>query len=250
MYRSNPAVEPAKAESLFGKQDLIVTYCRDIDCPAKNSAADRLKEAGENGKMPAFLREEDDYDLTCPRSCCTVVFVIWRPVAMNRRIHWFIIAISLLFLYGSCESYKNPVYLMGNAVDWEMLAGEWKGEYFSKDTGRSGTIEFTLIADENEAYGDVLMIPRGSKEPYHPVGYKEGPEADSSIPRLLTIHFREVLGKKVRGELIPYWDPEMQRRMLTIFEGTLEDDSIKGTFESRIEQSPIYFYGQWEVFRK
>ena len=160
------------------------------------------------------------------------------------------LAVLLVLLCWACQVPKNPVNLYGDEVDWEMLAGEWKGEYFSKDTGRSGTIEFTLIAEKNKAFGDVLMIPNGSKEPYHPLGYREPGRADAPFPELLTIHFVEIVGGKVRGKLSPYYDPEMQRRMHTTFEGVLEDDTIQGTFESRIEQSPIYFYGQWKVFRE
>jgi hypothetical protein len=169
---------------------------------------------------------------------------------MNERRPRWLIMIPLLFLCWACQSSQNPVNLLGDKIDWALFDGEWKGEYSSKDTGRSGTIEFILVAEENKAYGDVLMIPRGSKEPYHPVGYRDKADVDPRIPEFLSISFVEVLGKKVRGELSPYWDPEMQRRMHTTFEGTLENDSIKGTYESRIEQSPIYFYGQWEVFRK
>ena len=168
------------------------------------------------------------------------------------RIRWSICGamISLFFLFMGCNSSQNPVNLYGKKVDLEMLEGEWKGDYFSKDTGRSGTIEFTLTAEKNKAFGDVLMIPRGSREPYHPIGFRDKAEVDPQFPELLTIHFVEVMGGKVRGELTPYWDPEMQRRMYTAFEGVLKGDTIEGTYESRIEQSPIYFYGQWKVFRK
>jgi hypothetical protein len=161
---------------------------------------------------------------------------------------WFMI--SVLYLFVGCNSSQNPVNLYGKKVDLELLEGEWKGDYFSKDTGRSGTIEFTLTTEKNKAFGDVLMIPRGSREPYHPIGFRDKAEIDPQFPELLTIHFVEVMGGKVRGELTPYWDPEMQRRMYTAFEGVLKGDTIEGTFESSIEQSPIYFYGQWKVFRK
>ena len=160
------------------------------------------------------------------------------------------ITMSLVFLYGGCHYAQNPVNLYGDKVDLELLEGQWKGDYFSKDTGRSGIIEFTLTAEQDKAFGDVLMIPRGSKDPYHPVGFKDKAEADPQFPELLTINFVEVEDGKIKGELTPYWDPEMQRRLITTFEGVLRGDAIEGTFESRIEQSPIYFYGQWKVLRK
>jgi len=142
------------------------------------------------------------------------------------------------------------VDLFGDKVNLELLEGEWKGDYFSKDTGRSGTIEFTLTSEQDKAFGDVLMIPRGSREPYRPVGFRDKAEVDPRFPELLTINFVQVMGGMLRGELTPYWDPEMQRRLYTTFEGVLKEGAIEGTFESRIENSPIYFYGQWKVYRK
>lgn len=169
---------------------------------------------------------------------------------MKTRSYLCWIAIVIAFLSWGCNLSQNPVNLVGDKVDLESLEGEWRGDYFSKDTGRSGTIEFMLIGEKKKAFGDVLMIPRGSKEPYHPIGYRDKAEVDPKIPELLTINFVEVVGGKVRGELTPYWDPEMQRRMYTTFEGVVMEDTIQGTYESRMEQSPIYFYGQWMVTRK
>ena len=168
---------------------------------------------------------------------------------MKIRLCWLIV-ISLIFLSWGCSRSQNPVNLFGDKVDLASLEGEWEGDYFSKDTGRSGTIEFTLIGEKNKAFGDVLMIPRGSREPYHPIGFRDKAEVDPQFPELLTINFVEVMDGKVRGELTPYWDPEMQRRMHTTFEGIVKGDTIQGTYESRMEQSPIYFYGQWKVSRK
>ncbi len=164
------------------------------------------------------------------------------------RVCWFIIPAVLFFW--RCTSPPNPVNLYGKKMDPKLLEGEWKGDYFSKDTGRSGIIEFTLTAEKDRAFGDVLMIPRGSEEPYRQSGLRGKTDADAQIPKLLTIQFVEIFEGKIRGELTPYWDPEMQRRLFTTFEGELKGDTIEGTFESQIEQSPIYFYGQWRVFRK
>lgn len=169
---------------------------------------------------------------------------------MKMRLNLCWIVISIIFLLWGCNPSQNPVNLFGNKLDLKLLDGEWKGDYFSKDTGRSGTIEFTLIGEEDKAYGDVLMILRGSREPYHPIGFRDRVEVDPQFPELLTINFVEIMGGKVKGELTPYWDPEMQRRMYTTFEGVLQGDTIQGTYESRMEQSPIYFYGQWKVSRK
>jgi hypothetical protein len=173
-----------------------------------------------------------------------------RLSIMKMRWRLCCMCLSIVVVFWACLPSQNPVNVFGGKVDLALFEGDWEGDYFSKDTGRSGSIEFTLIAEENKAFGDVLMIPRGSKEPYHPIGYEDKAETDPQFPELLTISFVEVMGGKVSGELTPYWDPEMQRRMYTTFEGVLKDDTILGTFESRMEQSPIYFYGQWKVTRK
>jgi hypothetical protein len=169
---------------------------------------------------------------------------------MKLRLSLYWIVVSIVLLSWGCNTAQNPVDLYGDKVDLNLLEGEWNGDYFSKDSGRSGTIAFTLTAEGNEAVGDVLMVPGSSREPYHPVGFREKAEVDPLFPELLTIKFVEIMDGKVRGELTPYWDPEMQRRLNTTFEGVLKGDTIEGTFESRIEQSPIYFYGQWKVYRK
>ena len=169
---------------------------------------------------------------------------------MKRQLRVCWIGIFIIALFWACDPSQHPVNLFGEKLDMELLEGEWEGDYFSKDTGRSGRIQFTLVAEKEKAFGDVLMIPRGSREPYHPIGYADSVEVDPKLPELLTINFVEIMNGKVKGELTPYWDPEMQRRMYTTFEGVLRGDTIQGTFESRMEQSPIYFYGQWKVTRK
>lgn len=39
-------MNPEKAESMFGRDDLIVTYSQDKDCPAKRIAAQKLLDYG------------------------------------------------------------------------------------------------------------------------------------------------------------------------------------------------------------
>jgi hypothetical protein len=166
---------------------------------------------------------------------------------LNLCRFFYLVLIIVLFQVG-CKSV--PI-MFGDKVDLALLGGEWKGDYYSKDTGRSGTLEFRLTANKDKAYGDVIMIPRGSEKPYRPAGTFENPEASLPHPEVpLSISFVNVMGGKISGELTPYWDPDMQRILFTTFEGSLKGDTLEGTFESRIEQSPIYFFGQWKVSRK
>ena len=46
--------------------------------------------------------------------------------------------------------------------DLNPLLGEWHGEYNGSETGRSGTIAFTLRAGEANASGNVVMIPQSA----------------------------------------------------------------------------------------
>lgn len=174
--------------------------------------------------------------------------VIKNILGTANRSHFFYLVLIFFALFQvGCKSVPG---IFVDGVDLKLLEGEWQGEYYSKDTGRSGTLEFRLTAGKDKASGDVIMIPRGSEKPYHPAGTFENMEVSLAHPEFLSISFVKIMGGKIRGELVPYWDPGMQRNLFTIFEGSLKGDTLEGTFESRIEQSPIYFFGQWKVSRK
>ena len=46
MHLLIPEMTRESAEDMFGKQDVIVTYSLDINCPAKNIAAEKLMDWG------------------------------------------------------------------------------------------------------------------------------------------------------------------------------------------------------------
>jgi len=52
------------------------------------------------------------------------------------------------------------IELTASDFDLNPLVGEWRGGYSSAETGRSGTIAFTLRARESAASGNVVMILR------------------------------------------------------------------------------------------
>src|SRR5258706_9206535 len=62
---------------------------------------------------------------------------------------------------GACGASRSPVPLVGSSNDVSALAGEWSGDYSSAQSGRSGSISFTLRAAADSAFGDVVMIPAG-----------------------------------------------------------------------------------------
>ncbi len=150
----------------------------------------------------------------------------------------------------SCSSVIQPVSVKGEEAELAMLTGEWKGEYYSKDLGRGGSIEFTLTSGEKTAFGEVVMIPRGSQTPFQPPTRTGEPITATQSIEVLKISFVQISGGRVSGKIDPYWDPDNKVTLLTFFDGLLEGDTIKGTFRSRREQSGYFYTGQWEVRRK
>jgi len=59
----------------------------------------------------------------------------------------------------ACGASRIPVPLVGASGDVSALSGEWAGDYSSAESGRSGSISFTLRAATDSAFGDVVMIP-------------------------------------------------------------------------------------------
>jgi hypothetical protein len=173
----------------------------------------------------------------------------------NHRLNF-----SILVLFGiivistvlnwSCSAVIQPVTVKGVESDIDLLAGEWEGEYYSKDLSRGGSIEFKLTSGEKTAFGEVVMIPRGSHTSFQPITRTGEPKTATQSIEVLKISFVQIRGGRVSGKIDPYWDPDNKVTLLTFFDGVLKGDTIKGTFRSRREQSGYFYTGQWEVRRK
>ena len=150
----------------------------------------------------------------------------------------------------SCASAPT-IPLQGSPPALTALAGEWDGTYASRDTGRTGSIWFKLIAGDDHAHGDVLMTPRGHTEPYYrypPSGWPAaGPPAD--VTHVLTIQFAHVSDGTVDGRLEPYWDPDCQCEAITTFRGRLLGDRLEGTFSTRLGLTG-QASGRWVAYRR
>src|ERR1700741_5039513 len=79
----------------------------------------------------------------------------------------FFVALTL----SACGAARSPVPLVGASSDVSALTGEWAGDYSSAESGRSGSISFTLRAAGDSAFGDVVMIPSALGRPLMP--YRE-----------------------------------------------------------------------------
>ena len=164
------------------------------------------------------------------------------------RSHCVISAAALLT---ACSAPQTPVPMVGAASDVAALAGHWDGAYSSAATGRSGSISFTLTASGDSAFGDVVMIPRGSGHPLQAWNNTAAP-AGAAAPRsaVLTINFVRVAEGRVTGTLAPYADPETGVQLFTAFEGRLRGDVIEGTYATRAARGGDSQTGEWKVTRR
>jgi hypothetical protein len=147
----------------------------------------------------------------------------------------------VLFAAAACSGNPAPVPLLGDPGDIAQLAGTWMGEYWSPESGRSGSITFSLKAGADTAFGDVLMIP--SDQPHTHTGAHPASE-------FLAITFVRVDAGRVRGRLDPYRDPVCGCRLETTFDGTIRPDTVAGTYTSRHIEGGDVQHGQWRVIRR
>jgi hypothetical protein len=143
-----------------------------------------------------------------------------------------------------CAGPGTPIPVRGNV---EPLVGEWRGDYSSVQTGRVGSILFTLRAGTDTASGDILMLPANVDPPT-----AMPRDADPARPsaRLLRVSFVRCEGKAVTGWIEPYPDPDTGEKVFTTFDGVLEDGTINGTYVSYTELSGRRSTGKWQVKRK
>lgn len=165
------------------------------------------------------------------------------------RVTPIVAAVSAAALAG-CSARQAAVPLVGTASDVQALVGQWVGEYSSTETGRSGSISFTLAAEGDTARGDVVMIPSGWNRPLQPWRDESRPGTDRPLPEVLVIRFVRVSGNEVSGELEPYRDPECGCALYTRFVGRLTRDVIEGTYLTRHGDLPQDLRGRWSVTRK
>lgn len=155
-----------------------------------------------------------------------------------------------LALLSACQGPQPPVPVIG---DIETLAGRWEGEYGSRESGRTGSILFTLEAGADTAHGDVLMVPREWDLPPQP---RPGdPDAmdfrRDRPPQALPIAFVRAVDGIVEGRLEPYRDPECNCLLTTIFSGKLVNPTtFEGTFISIHGSGDRTVRGWWRVTRR
>ena len=150
----------------------------------------------------------------------------------------------------ACGASRSPVPLVGGSADISALTGEWAGDYSSAESGRSGSISFTLRAAGDSAFGDVVMIPKAwgrALVPWAQPNAGGGNQAPTST--VLTIRFVRVERGHVNGTLDAYADPQTGERLFTTFSGDLNGNTIAGTYTTRLPSGDTQT-GRWTVQRR
>lgn len=136
-------------------------------------------------------------------------------------------------LAGGCRFQPTPVHMAGNRSSINALAGSWIGTYRGTESGRTGTINFTMKISADSAFGDVLMETPAGMPVVRPVDDPAAHRLHASSSRLLAIRFVEVAGGSVEGALEPYIAPDCDCNVTTTFTGLVRGDTIRGTFATR-----------------
>jgi hypothetical protein len=134
---------------------------------------------------------------------------------------------ALLFVV-ACGGTQKDVSMEGKDVDLARVAGDWQGEYKGDQSGRTGTVSFSLELGNHIAEGQVMM---GGSTP-------------------LKIQFVKVKQNQIHGTIEPYTDPSCSCQVATTFDGTLSDDLISGNFETKVSANNQTQTGTWSVSRK
>ncbi|HEY8832819.1 MAG TPA: hypothetical protein VIM21_09935 [Gemmatimonadaceae bacterium] len=156
---------------------------------------------------------------------------------------------ATLAIAGCAPRHQPEIELTASDFDLNPLVGEWRGNYSSAETGRNGTIAFTLRAAESAASGNVVMLPPADSS----FAANHAP-VDPSIPNtreVLTIHFVRKEGSNVVGTLDPYLDPVCACQVITTFQGAFRDRStIEGIYTTAPAKSGSKATsGNWKVTR-
>lgn len=171
---------------------------------------------------------------------------------MNRSAMWVsaaagVVATGVALSCGPRQQPEVPVY--ASPVDLTQLAGEWRGEYSSRD-GRSGQLVFNLEPGTSTARGEVYMYPEvvswrakpGDDEYGDPVARPD------TRPAPIPVEFVWTEGGSVQGKLAPYRDPVVDRTLETGFRGSWRGELIEGDFTAR-DGGRVIRDGWWRAVR-
>lgn len=164
-----------------------------------------------------------------------------------------VFVVAAIVVLGACAGRPYaPIDVTANDFDLTPLVGKWSGDYASTETGRQGSITFTLEPGSGNAYGDVVMIPKTSQALTRREEGQTSPAATlAAVRQVLTIHFVRKQGYEVIGTLDPYTDPDCGCEVTTTFDGKfLDGKTIEGTYKTiATHVKEIHSGGHWKVTR-
>jgi len=160
-----------------------------------------------------------------------------------------VLAAGLALAAGCGHLRSSPVPLHGNREVVASLAGKWRGEYESAESGRGGSITFVLRAGSDSATGDVLMEPRGSTAVIQAADLGKQHLAHATNSQLLAISFVGLSSDEVSGALEPYIAPDCTCTVSTTFRGRVAGDSIVGTYTTTAPMLTTQ-RGRWRMIRE
>jgi hypothetical protein len=169
------------------------------------------------------------------------------------KLHTKLFSVLLGLVLLACTPKAPAIEVMSGDFDLNPLVGQWQGTYRNTETGRVGTIAFTLRAGETAAFGRVIMLPHSADSA---AAANADPAALSTSlnetgRQALTISFVRKEGGKLIGTLDPYMDPDCKCTVNTSFAGSFVDAAtIEGTFTTAgpaSDRAPTH--GTWKVIR-
>jgi hypothetical protein len=184
------------------------------------------------------------------RSCSRRVAAFPRNLEDIMKRLAYMCAAGIVGSIMSCASNPPSTQVTASDFDLNPLVGEWRGNYSSAETGRKGTIAFTLRAGESSASGNIVMIPR-SDSLLTAADEERVTNVATSENSRLTINFLRKESGNLSGTLSPYLDPDCRCPVTTTFQGTFKDArTIEGTF-STVPSQPgrSVTGGTWKVTR-
>lgn len=160
-----------------------------------------------------------------------------------------VLAATVVTVLAACHSQSPPVRLQGATEEIGALAGTWAGTYVGTESGRTGSILFTITPAGDSAKGDVVMTPAAqgpvtAADVSSPVHRMHSQSADA-----LQITFVRVAAGTVEGSLEPYVAPDCKCVVSTVFRGTIKGNAIDGQFTTRGVQGGEQ-RGTWRVERR
>ena len=118
----------------------------------------------------------------------------------------------------ACASKPAGIGVSSSDFDLAPLVGVWRGNYTNPQSGRTGTIAFTLRAGESFASGNVVMIPKPDSL-LTPEERELLSDMPSSGPAVLKFQFLRKEGSNLTGTLAPYRSPDCDCITNTTFLG-------------------------------